>query len=88
MTMTIIGIIMRTIIGVRLMTIIGISMTIVGIRMTIVGTVMSSSLSLCSGFSFGLRLSLRLCPGFSPGRSLDSWGSSKSLFSGCRCSSS
>ena len=60
-------------------------MTIIGIiRVTIVGTVMRCSLSLCSGFSF----SLRLCLGFSPGRSLDSWGSSKSLFSCCRCSSS
>ena len=84
MTLTIIGIIMRAIIRIGLMTIIGISMTIVGIRVTIVGAIMRCSLSLCSGFSFGLRLSLR----FSSGRSLDSWGSSKSLFSCCWCSSS
>ena len=84
MTLTIIGIIMRAIIRIGLMTIIGISMTIVGIRVTIVGAIMRCSLSLCSGFSF----CLRLCLGFSPGRSLDSWGSSKCFFSCCRCSSS
>ena len=88
MTITIIGIIMRAIIRIGLMTIIGISMTIIGIRVTIVGNIMRYSLSLCSSFSFGLRLSLRLCPRFSPGRSLDSWGSSKCFFSCCRCSSS
>ena len=90
MTMTIIRIIMRAIIRISLMTIIGISMTIIGISMTIIGirvtivrTIMRCSFSLCSGFSFGLRL----CLGFSPCCSLDSWGSSKSLFSCCRCSS-
>jgi hypothetical protein len=91
MTMTIIRIIMRAIIRISLMTIIGISMTIIGISMTmigismtIVGTIMRCSLSLCSGFSFGLRL----CLWFSSRCSLDSWGSSKGLFSCCWRSSS